>query len=96
MNRAIKHAVIKDQLPTYLQANKKAKGEILSRVMVVTATPRKPVIRVLKREQNRSSLSPPKRRGRKRYYTVETNAVRCIVQNCASVLWLPGELTSWL
>jgi hypothetical protein len=79
MKRAMKHAIIKEQLPTYLKLNKKAKGAVLQNIMSVTGMPSKSVIRALRRERNRSSLSPPKRRGRKRYYTAETEAALAFV-----------------
>src|SRR5260221_154484 len=79
MNRAMKHAIIKDQLAGYLKASKKNKGEILSRIVVVTTMPRKSVIRALKLEQYRPNHSPPERRGRKRFYTTETEAALSFV-----------------
>jgi hypothetical protein len=75
----MKHAVIADQLADYLQANRQTKGEILTRLVAVTTMPRKSVIRALKRQQYRSSHSPPKKRGRKRYYTAETEAALAFV-----------------
>jgi hypothetical protein len=75
----MKHAVIADQLADYLQANKQTKGEILTRLVAVTTMPRKSVIRALKRQQYRSSHSPPKRAGRKPYYTPETEAALAFV-----------------
>ena len=68
------HTVIKEQLPKYLRANKQAKGSILQHIMAVTGMPSKSVIRALGRERKRSKLQPPKRAGRKPYYTAETNA----------------------
>jgi hypothetical protein len=79
MERTMKHAIINDQLPKYLKLNKKAKGEVIQRIMSVTGMPSKSVIRALGRERNRSSLSSPRRRGRKRYYTTETEAALAFV-----------------
>ena len=75
----MKHAIIADQLAAYLKANKKTKGEILTKITAVTAMPRKSVIRALKREQRRSNLSPPKQRGRTPYYTAETEAALAFI-----------------
>jgi hypothetical protein len=75
----MKHAVIADQLADYLQANKRTKGEILTRLVAVTTMPRKSVIRALKRQQYRSGHSPPKRRGRKPCCTSETEAALAFV-----------------
>jgi len=75
----MKHAIITDQLAGYLKADKKTKGDILTRLTAVTAMPRKSVIRALKRERYRSNLSPPKKRGRKPYYTAETEAALAFV-----------------
>ena len=85
MKRAMKQAIITDQLAGYLKASKKTKGEILTRLVAVTTMPRKSVIRALKREQHRSSHSPPKKRGRKRYYTPETEAALALVLSTLSV-----------
>jgi len=74
MNRIMKHTIIKEQFPAYLKLNKKAKGAVLQNIMSATGMPSKSVIRALRRERNRSNLNPPKRRGRKRYYTAETEA----------------------
>ncbi len=74
MKRAMKHVIIEDQLPAYLKADKKQKGIILGNVMAITKMPRKSLIRAFKREQLRSSNSPPKKRGRKKYYQPETEA----------------------
>lgn len=79
MNRIMKHAIIKEQLPKYLKASKKEKGLILSNLMVITAMPSKSLIRALAREQYRSSKSPPKKRGRKQYYTAETEAALAFI-----------------
>jgi hypothetical protein len=79
MKRAMKHAIITDQLTSYLKADKKTKGDILTRITAVTAMPRKSVIRALRREQYRSNLNPPKKRGRKPYYTAETEAALAFV-----------------
>jgi hypothetical protein len=70
----MKHAIIKEQLPAYLKADKKQKGQILSNLNSVTKMPRKSLIRALKREQYRSNKIPLKKRGRKCYYTTETEA----------------------
>lgn len=75
----MKHAIITDQLAGYVKADKKTKGEILTRLVAVTAMPRKSVIRAIKREQYRSNVSPPKKRGRKPYYTAETEAALAFV-----------------
>lgn len=72
MKRTMKHAIIKEQLPTYLKADKKQKGQILNNLSLITKMPRKSLIRALKREQYRSNNTPLKKRGRKKYYTVET------------------------
>lgn len=74
MQRTMKHTIIRDKLPAYLKASKKDKGSILDSLQSVTGMPPKSLIRALKREQLRSSESPPKKRGRKPYYTAETEA----------------------
>jgi hypothetical protein len=80
MNRIMKHAIIKEQLPTYLKLSKKAKGAVLQNIMSVTGMPSKSVIRALRRERNRSSHNPPpRRRGRKRYYIAETDAALAFI-----------------
>lgn len=79
MERSMKHAIIKEQSPRYLKLNKKQKGVVLQNIMSVTGMPSKSVIRALRRERNRSNLSPPKKRGRKRYYTTETDAALAFV-----------------
>ena len=79
MNRIMKHAIIKEQLSTYWKLNKKAKGVVLANIMSVTGMPSKSVIRALRRERNRSNLNPTKRRGRKCYYTNETEAALAFV-----------------
>jgi len=79
MQRAMKHAIIRDKLPVYLKASKKDKGIILDSLQLVTGMPPKSLIRALKREQLRSSKSPPKKRGRKPYYTAETEAALSFV-----------------
>ena len=70
----MKHAIIRDKLPLYLRAGKKEKGIILNNVQLVTGMPAKSLIRSFAREQKHSSKDPPKKRGRKPYYTAETTA----------------------
>ena len=74
MKRTMKHAIIKEELPAYLKADKKQKGQILDNLSSVTKMPRKSLIRALKRQQLRTGSRPPKKRGRKKYYTAETEA----------------------
>lgn len=75
----MKHAIIKEQSSAYLKLSKKAKGRVLQNIMSVTGMPSKSVIRALRRERNPPRLSPPRRRGRKRYYTTETEAALAFV-----------------
>ncbi|MCL4357542.1 hypothetical protein M1512_01440 [Patescibacteria group bacterium] len=70
----MKHAIIKEQLPAYLKADKKQKGAILCNVMSVTKMPRKSLIRALARERKRSKWKAPPKFGRPKYYTRETEA----------------------
>jgi hypothetical protein len=70
----MKHAIIRDKLAAYLKASKKEKGAILVNLQSVTSMPPKSLVRALKREQLRSGRNPPKKRGRKPYYTTETEA----------------------
>ena len=74
MKRAMKHVIIKDQLPAYLKAEKKQKGIILGNVMAVTKMPRKSLIRAFAREQMRSRWKAPPKLGRPKKYTTETEA----------------------
>lgn len=74
MKRAMKHAIIKEQLPAYLKADKKQKGVILGNVMAVTKMPRKSLIRAFAREQKRSRWKALPKFGRPKYYTAETEA----------------------
>ncbi len=79
METAMNHKVIRGQLSNYLKATKKEKGVILQHIMAVTGMPSKSVIRALRREKNRSPNKPPKRVGRKPYYTAETEAALAFV-----------------
>ena len=74
MKRAMKHAIIKEELPAYLKADKKQKGVILVNIMAVTKMPRKSLIRALAREQNRSGWKAPPKIGRPKKYSSETDA----------------------
>src|SRR5580700_5901701 len=74
MKRAMKHAIIKEQLPAYLKASKKQKGEILRIVSVFTGMPGKSLIRAFAREQHRSGWKAPPKLGRPKVYTAETEA----------------------
>jgi len=57
------------ELDKYLKASKKEKGLILDSLVRQTGMWRESVIRSLGREQLKSDLSPPKKRGRSVYYT---------------------------
>ena len=74
MKRAMKHDIIRDQLPAYLKAGKKQKGQILINVMAVTKMPRKSLIRAFAREQKRGKWKAPPKLGRPRKYSAETEA----------------------
>lgn len=57
------------ELHEYLKASKKEKGLILNSLVRQTGMWRESIIRSLKREQMKSDLTPPQKRGRKAYYT---------------------------
>ena len=75
----MKHAIIKEQLPAYLAADKKQKGIILGTVMAVTKMPRKSLIRAFAREQKRSRWKAPPRLGRPKKYAAETEAALAFI-----------------
>lgn len=58
------------ELGTYLKASKKEKGEILTALARQTGMWRESIIRSMRRLQLASVYSPPKKRGRKTYYSL--------------------------
>lgn len=75
----MKHAIIHEQLPAYLEADKKHKGSIITHLAAVTGMPRKSLIRAFAREQSRSGWKAPPHIGRPKYYTTETEAALAFV-----------------
>lgn len=57
------------ELETYLKATKKEKGQILTALVRQTGMWRESIMRAFRRLQKRSVFRPPKKRGRKAYYT---------------------------
>jgi len=64
-----KQELIATELAGYLKASKKEKGLILDSLERQTGMWRESIIRSLAREQMKSDLTPPKKRGRSVYYT---------------------------
>lgn len=79
MKRAMKYTIIHAHLPTYLQATKKGKGQILATVTAITGMPSKLLIRTVKREQFLSGWKTPPKLSRPKLYTAETEAVLAFI-----------------
>lgn len=75
----MKHAIIKEQLPAYLKADKPQKGVILVNVMAVTGMPRKSLIRAFAWQQKRSNWKAPPKLGRPRKYSSEADAALAFI-----------------
>lgn len=74
MTVATKQEVLQEHLHKYLKAPKQEKTKILDYLEKTLRMHRKAVNRALKREQMRDRLKPPKKRGRRVYYTPDVTA----------------------